>query len=773
MDSDEDVNYEGHNIRPPQPAYRPPHVRTGGGGSGGGGHSRGGFAAPERERHRDRHAHLTHPAPRRERDRDHRAERPVSGSRRRERPLPAPISAPSSGQTDLRSRLLNRGSDRPARGEKRRKRRDGRGTGPNSPEATTAAATIEVSDEDRAETNSDTASEHSGATPERGSSDETESGQEASASVDEVSGEGSSSGEQEGEEEEDDEDEEEGSSDPEASEGDEDEEEEEEEEGQVNDDPAEEEPIRERSKHAKRKESKRRPRSPSQSRRVSVDPNATPQRSPTPLRPENEPLVRERIAHDSDSDEDSRLEAALRGELRDEDDPIEKNGTPGSQRSFGDDMSKERKEEEAANKAAEDERDKLPPYLPSIYGCRSVEEFQCLNRIEEGTYGVVYRAKDKKTKEIVALKRLKMEREKEGFPITSLREINTLLISQHPNVVTVREIVVGSNMDKIYIVMDFVEHDLKSLMETMRSKKQVFLPAEVKCLMTQLLSAIAYLHDNWILHRDLKTSNLLLSHNGIVKVGDFGLAREYGSPLKPYTSIVVTLWYRSPELLLGQKEYSTYVDVWSLGCIFGELLHMEPLFPGKSDQDQLNRIFKLLGTLFLTVTFYFRLIDGSNVCVCPFHRSAGTPSEKIWTGYNKLPAVQKVKFVDYPISHLRNKFPSSMLSDAGLALMKKLLTYDPKKRISCEEALMAEYFQESPRAIDPSMFPTWPAKSEGGSSDKTKKVASPKPPSGGGAYKKINEDEIESRSASLAVDTGFSLANRQPTTALPSWQLRF
>ena len=143
---------------------------------------------------------------------------------------------------------------------------------------------------------------------------------------------------------------------------------------------------------------------------------------------------------------------------------------------------------------------------------------QCLNRIEEGTYGVVYRARDKNTNEIVALKRLKMEREKEGFPITSLREINTLLISQHRNVVHVREIVVGSNMDRIFIVMDFVEHDMKSLMETMREKKQVFLPGEVKCLMKQLLSAIAHLHDNWILHRDLKTSNLLLSHNGILKV---------------------------------------------------------------------------------------------------------------------------------------------------------------------------------------------------------------------------------------------------------------
>merc|ERR1712179_540494 len=175
------------------------------------------------------------------------------------------------------------------------------------------------------------------------------------------------------------------------------------------------------------------------------------------------------------------------------------------------------------------------------------------NRIEEGTYGVVYRAKDKRTQEIVALKKLKMEREKEGFPITSLREINTLLIAQHVNVVTVREIVVGSNMDQIFIVMDFVQHDLKGLMETMRKKNQVFLPAEVKCLMDQLLRAVHHLHDNWILHRDLKASNLLLSHIGILKVGDFGLAREYGSPLKAYTSIVVTLWYRAPELLLGIK----------------------------------------------------------------------------------------------------------------------------------------------------------------------------------------------------------------------------
>merc|ERR1712062_577678 len=248
--------------------------------------------------------------------------------------------------------------------------------------------------------------------------------------------------------------------------------------------------------------------------------------------------------------------------------------------------------------------------------------------------------------------------------ITSLREINTLLISQHINVVTVREIVVGSNMDKIFIVMDFVEHDLKGLMETMRKKKQVFSTSEIKCLMQQLLRAIHHLHDNWILHRDLKASNLLLSHNGILKVGDFGLAREYGSPLKNYTAIVVTLWYRAPELLLGTKRYSTHIDVWSIGCILGELLMMEPLFPGKSEVDELNKIFKLLGT----------------------------PSEKIWPGYKELPGVRSMKFIDFPVSKLREKFPERMLSDHGLDLMKGLLTYDPRQRMTCAQALEHPWF---------------------------------------------------------------------------------
>uniref|UniRef100_A0A8C5EAC8 Cyclin-dependent kinase 11B-like n=1 Tax=Gouania willdenowi TaxID=441366 RepID=A0A8C5EAC8_GOUWI len=357
----------------------------------------------------------------------------------------------------------------------------------------------------------------------------------------------------------------------------------------------------------------------------------------------------------------------------------------------------------------------LPKYLPAL----QVSAYHCV---------VFY----KMSHEIVALKRLKMEKEKEGFPITSLREINTILKAQHPNIVTVREIVVGSNMDKIYIVMNYVEHDLKSLMETM---KQPFLPGEVKTLMIQLLRGVRHLHDNWILHRDLKTSNLLLSHKGILKIGDFGLAREYGSPLKPYTPVVVTLWYRSPELLLGAKEYSTAVDMWSVGCIFGELLTQKPLFPGKSEIDQINKVFKDLGS----------------------------PSEKIWPGYSELPAVKKMTFTEYPYNNLRKRF-GALLSDQGFDLMNKFLTYCPSKRILSDEGLKHEYYRESPLPIDPSMFPTWPAKSE---QQRVKRGTSPRPPEGGLAYSHLGDDDLK--------DTGFHLttSNQGASAVGPGFSLKF
>ncbi|XVF85196.1 hypothetical protein PTKIN_Ptkin17bG0098800 [Pterospermum kingtungense] len=268
-----------------------------------------------------------------------------------------------------------------------------------------------------------------------------------------------------------------------------------------------------------------------------------------------------------------------------------------------------------------------------LQGCRSVDEFERLNKIDEGTYGVVYRAKDKKTGEIVALKKVKMEKEREGFPLTSLREINILLSFHHPSIVDVKEVVVGSNLDSIFMVMEYMEHDLKGLMETM---KQPFSQSEVKCLMLQLLEGIKYLHDNWVLHRDLKTSNLLLNNQGELKICDFGLARQYGSPLKPYTHLVVTLWYRAPELLLGARQYSTAIDMWSLGCIMAELLSKEPLFNGKTEFDQLDKIFRILGT----------------------------PNETIWPGFSKLPGV-KVNFV-------KHQLPA--LGDSDLAFWPPLVT---------------------------------------------------------------------------------------------------
>ena len=153
-----------------------------------------------------------------------------------------------------------------------------------------------------------------------------------------------------------------------------------------------------------------------------------------------------------------------------------------------------------------------------LQGCRSVNEFERLNKIDEGTFGVVYRVGEKKTGEIVALKKVKMEKERVGFPLTSLREINILLSFHHPSVVDVKEVVVGSSPDSIFVVMEYMEHDLRGLIESMR---QPFSQSEVKCLMLQLLEGIKHLHDNWVLHRDLKTLNLLLNNRGELKICDY------------------------------------------------------------------------------------------------------------------------------------------------------------------------------------------------------------------------------------------------------------
>ena len=194
-----------------------------------------------------------------------------------------------------------------------------------------------------------------------------------------------------------------------------------------------------------------------------------------------------------------------------------------------------------------------PPQHPDFLGnARSVYNFERLNVIGQGTYGVVYRARDKESGAIVALKKLRMEREKEGMPLTSLREITLLKACTHPNVVELREIVVGNKLDSIFLAFEYCENDLATLLDSAMKRK--FTVGEVKCLLKQLLSAVAYMHDRWMIHRDIKMSNLLYNNRGVLKLADFGLARLFGYPKRPYTPRVVTLWYRAPELLLADRK---------------------------------------------------------------------------------------------------------------------------------------------------------------------------------------------------------------------------
>jgi cell division cycle 2-like len=281
-----------------------------------------------------------------------------------------------------------------------------------------------------------------------------------------------------------------------------------------------------------------------------------------------------------------------------------------------------------------------------------------LNVISEGAYGVVYRARDRQSDSIYAIKKVKLEpqHEKEGFPISALRELNTLINMKHPNLINVKEVVFGSTLKKVFVVMEYCEHELKSILE---DRKLLFSHAQVKNLVWQLLRATEHMHSNFVMHRDLKTSNLLYSNTGLLKVCDFGLARTF-TRQKPqqYTNWVVTMWYRSPELLLGADVYNEKIDMWSIACIFAELILREPLFCGKNEMDQLDKIFAVLGN----------------------------PTEETWPGFTKLKLVDKVAFNNKNTqSKLRDKIParpcgptdSMYLTNSGIDLLEKLFCLNP------------------------------------------------------------------------------------------------
>lgn len=286
------------------------------------------------------------------------------------------------------------------------------------------------------------------------------------------------------------------------------------------------------------------------------------------------------------------------------------------------------------------------------------EGYLKIDKIGEGTYGVVYKAKNRSTGRLVALKKIRLETEAEGVPSTAIREISLLKELEHPNVVSLIDVIHTNR--KLYLVFEFIDMDLRKYMDSCTDNMPLDL---VRSYIWQLLQGVAYCHSHRVLHRDLKPQNLLVDRLGGIKLADFGLARAFGVPVRMYTHEVITLYYRPPEILLGAKYYSTAIDVWSLGCIFAEMITKKPLLPGDSEIDQLYKIFQLLGT----------------------------PTESEWNGYSSLPDYQPC-FPNWKKKNLSEILSLSNENEA-VQLVEKMLIYDPSKRIAAKKALQSLFFE--------------------------------------------------------------------------------
>ncbi|KAH0431243.1 hypothetical protein CcaCcLH18_07268 [Colletotrichum camelliae] len=312
----------------------------------------------------------------------------------------------------------------------------------------------------------------------------------------------------------------------------------------------------------------------------------------------------------------------------------------------------------------------------SFVGCSRITDYDLLGKLGEGTFGEVHRAKSKKTGAHVALKKIIMHHEKDGFPITALREIKLLKLLSHKNVLQLVDMAVehpqrASDKRKrpiMYMATPYMDHDLSGLLD---NPSVTFTEPQIKCYLLQLLEGLRYLHDNHILHRDMKAANLLINNKGILQIADFGLARHYEGPTpksghgagegkREYTGLVVTRWYRPPELLLHLKKYTTAIDVWGVGCVFGEMLVGKPILAGESDSHQLDIIWDLMGS----------------------------PTPENMPLFNTLPGAEAV-------------------SPRAISLLKELLRLDWRSRINAADALNHPYFKMAPMPADPGDLPTF------------------------------------------------------------------
>ncbi|XP_021936620.1 cyclin-dependent kinase 7 isoform X1 [Zootermopsis nevadensis] len=286
-------------------------------------------------------------------------------------------------------------------------------------------------------------------------------------------------------------------------------------------------------------------------------------------------------------------------------------------------------------------------------------------------FATVYKARDSVNDTIVAVKKIKLGSRAEaqdGINRTALREIKLLQELKHPNIINLMD--VFGHKSNVSLVFDFMDTDLEVII---KDNNIVLTPANIKAYLLMTLQGLEYLHINWILHRDLKPNNLLVNSNGVLKIGDFGLAKFHGSPSRVYTHQVVTRWYRAPELLFGARMYGAGIDMWAIGCILAELLLRVPFLPGDSDLDQLTRIFQVLGT----------------------------PTDETWPNVKELPDF--IQFKTFPGTPLRHIFTAA--GDDLLDLLAHLLSISPLDRCNCHEALQAPYFSNKPAPTQGSQLP--------------------------------------------------------------------